>query len=82
VLVQQELSPAVSGHLGIQGRHAASIESLHPVGKPGEARGEPVASRLDGVQPVVRDAGKSAELFQLVDEAARILFDVLVDSGR
>ena len=39
-------------------------------------------ARLDRVAAVIRDAGKGAQLLQLVDEAPRVLLDVRVDSAR
>jgi len=81
VLVEQQLAAAGAGHLGIQSRHAAFIECLHPVGEPTQPLGDPAPSRLHGFEPMVRDAREGAELFELIYETPGVLFDVRVDGA-
>ena len=82
VLVQQELAAPGSGNLRIERGHAARLEGLDPVRVTREPVREPVARRLDCIPPVVGDAGKRTELLEVIDEAARVLLDVRVDSAR
>ena len=81
VLVQEQLSPSGSGHFRVKGRHAALVQRLHPVREPAQALADPVSCRPHRIQPVVRDARKSTELLELLDEAARVLLDVRVDGA-
>jgi hypothetical protein len=78
VLVEQEPAPAA---LTWYSAHAACLQGLDPVGEARQAIGEPVPRRLDRVFTVVGDARKGAELFELLDEATGMLFDVRVDSA-
>ena len=81
VLVEQELAAPRPFDLGVQRGHAARLERLDAVGVARQPVGEPVARGLDRVAAVVGDAGKRAQLLQLVDEAAAVLLDVRVDGA-
>jgi len=81
MLVQQKFATAGPGHLRIQRGHATLVERLDAVGETAEALGDPVTSRRHSVQPVVGDAWKGTELFELFDEPSGVLLDVRVDGA-
>jgi len=81
VLIQQKLAAARTGHLGIEGRHPARLQRLDTVGVAAQALREPVSGWFDGLRSMVGDAREGAELFQLFDEPAGVLFDVCIDGA-